>query len=54
MEDIPIEVRNKDCGIYDRVYIRQNLECKSNIEVSYYSTKNFKEVHAFIVELKIS
>ena len=54
MEDIPIDERNKDCRICERVYIRENLECKSNIEVPYYSTKIFKEVHAFLVELKIS
>ena len=44
MEDIPIDERNKDCGICDRVCIRENLGCMSNIEVPYYSCKIFKEV----------
>ena len=34
MEDIPIDERNKDCRICERVYISENLECKSNIEVA--------------------
>ena len=44
LRDIEDDERNKDTSVSKDVYLRENLECGSNIEIPYYSCKIFKIV----------
>ena len=41
------DTSNRDNTIFERVFVKENLSCSSNIELPYYSCENLKPVCIF-------